>query len=131
MNSFRPYLVNAFIEWLLDNDQVPLLSLNAAAEGVQVPSQHVDDSGHIVLNVSPDAVRNFKLDSAGIEFDTRFNGVSHRIKAPVTAIVGINGRGGSVGFAFGPELDSLGVSAEASTPDEPKTREKPKLRLVD
>ena len=130
MTSFRPYLVNALIEWLLDNEQVPLIRINADVEGAEIPQQHLDDSGHIVLNVSPDAVRNFKLDGTGIQFDTRFNGVSHLIKAPIAAIVGINGRGGNVGFSFGPEIDELDTQANPSSERKTEARKKPNLRLV-
>lgn len=130
MTSFRPYLVNALVEWLLDNDQIPLIRINASVDGVEVPQQHIDESGHINLNVSPDAVRNFRLDGEGLQFDTRFSGVSHRIKAPVDAIVGINGRGGSVGFAFGPEIDEMSAQIRDATGDKPQPKKKPQLTLV-
>lgn len=72
---------------------------------VKVPQEFVRDS-RLVLNVAPSAVHNYSLTKSSIAFDTRFNGVSHHISAPVGAIVGVCARGSSVGMMFEPEVES-------------------------
>ena len=102
MKSFRSYFVNALIEWLLDNDCIPHIVLQCDLPNVSVPEEFVRDN-RLVLNVAPSAVHNFSLSKTMIEFDTRFNGVSHHISAPIGSIVGVCARGHSVGVMFEPE----------------------------
>lgn len=115
MKSFRSYFVNALIEWLLDNECIPHIVLQCDLPRVNVPQEFVRDD-RLVLNVSPSAVHNFSLTKSTLEFDTRFNGVSHHISAPVGAIVGVCARGNSVGVMFEPEgvEEELPPTVEAS-----------------
>ena len=96
MNSSRPYLLRAFFEWILDNDLTPYLVVNAQIEGVFVPKEYVED-GRIILNISPDAVKNLLIANDHLEFNARFGGVAQDIYAPMLAITAIyakeNGRG--------------------------------------
>ena len=99
MNSSRSYLVNALIDWIVDNGCTPHIVLDAGCEGVNVPMEFVRDN-RLVLNVGGTAVRNFKLDPEGLEFDARFAGTSRHISCPVGAIVGIYARENGEGMAF-------------------------------
>ena len=57
MTSSRPFLVRALYDWILENDCTPYILVNAYADGVEVPQEHVKD-GQIVLNISPSAVQD-------------------------------------------------------------------------
>ncbi len=128
MTSFRWYLVDALIRWLLDNNCVPHVVIQCNMEGVSVP-QHFVENHRIVLNVSPNAVRNYVLDETGIQMDTRFNGVSHHISAPQGAIIGVHAKGGKVGMTFEPEED---VPSEVkSGPKSTGPTKKPKFKFVE
>ncbi|MXW07949.1 MAG: ClpXP protease specificity-enhancing factor [Gammaproteobacteria bacterium] len=105
MTSFRSYLVDALIQWLLDNECVPHIVLQCDQPDVKVPQEFVRDN-RLVLNVAPSAVHNYSLTNSSIAFDTRFSGVSHHISAPIGAIVGVCARGSSVGMMFEPEVAS-------------------------
>lgn len=99
MNSSRSYLVNAMIDWIVDNGCTPHIVLDATCEGVVAPSEFANDD-RLVLNVSGTAVRNFKLDPEGLEFDARFQGESRHVSCPTGAIVGIYARENGEGMAF-------------------------------
>lgn len=73
---------------------------------VKVPQKFVQDT-RLVLNVAPSAVHNYSLTNSSIAFDTRFNGVSHHISAPVGAIIGVCARGSSIGMMFEAEEASI------------------------
>ena len=99
MNSNRSYIVNAIIEWILDNNCTPHLILDTSIPGVEVPTEGIRQN-RIVLNVSPQAVSQFNLNVDGLSFDARFGGVSRRIHAPVGAILGVYAKENGEGMAF-------------------------------
>lgn len=137
MTSSRPYLVRALYEWILDNSCTPHVVVNALADGVEVPQEHVDD-GRIVLNISPSAVQDLHIDDHFIRFNGRFAGVPRQITVPMKALMGIYARENGQGMMFEeqPETnpdpepstkDKAGSSAASKAEDKLK---KPALRLV-
>ena len=96
MTSSRPYLLRAFYDWIIDNDFTPYLVVNAEFIGVDVPKEYIED-GRIVLNISPDAVRNLTMQNDHVEFNARFAGTPYDIFSPIRAVTAIyakeNGRG--------------------------------------
>ena len=88
LNSSAPYLIRAINEWILDNGCTPYLVVNASDEAVSVPKEHVKD-GQIVLNISPQAIRDLSITEEYVIFSGRFSGVAHEISAPVSAVLGI------------------------------------------
>jgi stringent starvation protein B len=99
MTSNRPYLLQAFYDWIVDNDCTPYLVVDAYVEGVTVPQTYVAD-GQIVLNIAPRAVTAFHMDRQWISFNTRFGGVPTDIHVPVEAVVGIYARENGQGMVF-------------------------------
>lgn len=87
----RPYLLRAFYDWIVDNNMTPHLLVNAEAEEVNVPRQHIND-GKIVLNISPSAVQDFMMDNEALSFSARFGGVSFYIYCPMHAIEALYAR---------------------------------------
>ena len=71
MTSNRPYLIRAIHEWLIDNQCTPHLLVDAEAQGVEVPRQHVKD-GKIVLNLGPNAVEALSIGNEEVSFMARF-----------------------------------------------------------
>lgn len=105
MTSNRPYLLQAFYDWIVDNDCTPYLVVDAFVEGVVVPQTYVAD-GQIVLNIAPRAVTAFHMDRQTIAFSTRFGGVPSDIFVPVAAVMGIYARENGQGMVFQPEPHS-------------------------
>lgn len=99
MNSSRPYLVRALYEWIVDNDCTPHILVNAEFPAVQVPQGFASD-GQIVLNISPNAVRQLHMDNEAVSFEGRFGGVAHTLYVPSGAILGIYARENGQGMVF-------------------------------
>jgi len=102
MRSRRPYLLRAMYEWMVDGQQTPHLLVDARHDGVVVPMASVHE-GRIVLNVAPSATHRLVLGNDSIEFDARFNGVSHHVAVPVGAVLAIYARESGEGMMFGLE----------------------------
>ena len=131
-----PYLIRAIYEWCCDSGQSPYIAVKVDAQ-TRVPLEYVKD-GEIVLNISPDATRNLKIDNDLIRFSARFNGVSQEIAVPVPAVKGIFARESGQGLAFQvtseSETESEPQSAQSeldatAKPSEP-TRGRAKLQIV-
>lgn len=105
----RPYLLRALYEWIIDSGATPHVLIDATQEGVQVPSEHVQD-GRIVLNISPSAVRGLNIGDQAIVCDGRFGGRSFGLYLPMTSVVAIYARESGEGMVFEPEaFDDAGV----------------------
>ena len=132
MKPQRPYLLRALYEWIIDSDEIPYLLVDATVAGVSVPEAHVQD-GQIVLNMSPNAVRDLVMDDAFVMCSGRFSGQPFELYLPMNSIRAIYAKDTREGMVF-PEEEALMVnSAEAdqeqkSSDDLPDN--KPGLRLV-
>ncbi|KPK31305.1 MAG: hypothetical protein AMJ66_08880 [Betaproteobacteria bacterium SG8_40] len=93
-----PYLIRAIYEWCCDGGQSPYIAVKVN-ENTRVPLEYVKD-GEIVLNISPDATRNLKIDNDVIRFSARFGGLSQEVSVPVGAVKGIFARESGQGLAF-------------------------------
>jgi len=119
MTPSRPYLTRALFEWILDNEFTPYVLVDATIMGVQVPKEHVK-GGQIVLNVSPNAVRDLLIDNEALQFNARFGGVPQNIYVPIMAVMAIYAKENGQGMVFGHE-------AGAPDPNQPPTPPKPKV----
>ena len=96
-------------EWMSDNSQTPLVVIDANAEGVAVPEQHVQD-GRIILNISWSATQNLVMDNEQISFSARFSGVPNQVFVPMAAVKGIYARESGQGMMFQDEPVSQAVN---------------------
>jgi stringent starvation protein B len=134
--STKPYLMRAIYEWCVDSGFTPYV-LVAVDENTRVPMEHVKN-GEIVLNISPVATTNLKMDNDYIHFAARFNGASREIIIPVGAVLGIFARENSQGLFF--QRETAGQKDEPPTvenkegPEDgssgPQKRGKPNLQVV-
>lgn len=133
MLSKRPYLVPAFYDWILDQGHTPHLVVNADAEDVMVPTQFVED-GHIQLNISPSAVRDFHMDRVGISFEARFGGQPERVFVPMHAIRAIVDRDSGQGATFPDEPEETFPQSDEDREGAPAPKSgnkgRPPLRAV-
>ena len=91
MISSRPYLLRAINDWILDNGYTPHLLVDAMAAGVEVPLQYVRD-GKIVLNISPNAVRELEISNELVLFNARFGGRLFYIRIPIDSVLAVYAR---------------------------------------
>lgn len=139
MKRRRPYLLRALYEWIVDSGEVPNVLVDAEIDGVVVPSEHVRD-GQIVLNISPQAVRNLSLGNDYVMCEGRFSGRSVELILPIESVRAIYCRDSGQGLAFDDEdlLEGEGegeLGADVTQASQPTNGpkppgDKPKLRLV-
>lgn len=128
MRSQRPYLLRALYEWIVDSGCTPHLLVDAGWPGLIVPQSAVSD-GRVVLNVAPEAVRDFLIGDAEIEVQCRFAGVPHAVVIPVDGVLAIYARENGAGMAFEASespADEAGRDGDSATDpggdDEPPPR---------
>ena len=126
----RPYLLRAMHQWMTDSGHTPHLIVDAERAGVEVPRAYVKE-GKIVLNVSSTATQRLQLGNENVEFDARFAGVIHRLRFPVSAVLGIYARETGEGMVFS-EQDLGPEPPPPTTPTTPPEVEnkRPQLKLV-
>jgi stringent starvation protein B len=105
MSSSRPYLIRALYEWIVDNNCTPYILVNAVQEGVLVPQSHVNKDGQVVLNISPNAVKDYSINDEGLSFNARFGGIPTDIYVTCAAILGIYAKENQQGMMFDPQLE--------------------------
>ncbi len=128
MTSSRPYLIRAIHEWILDNEYTPYILVNAIADGVIVPQQHVEND-KIILNLGLRAIQRLHLGNDLIEFEARFSGASMIISIPPMAVMAIYARENGQGMIFDKdEPGEGGTPSNSSKKAQPKPG--PKLRVV-
>ena len=129
--SKRPYLIRAMHEWMADNGHTPHIVVDAAADHVDVPSEHVK-GGRIILNISESAAHNLALGNDAISFRARFGGVPFDVWVPTKAVLGIYARETGQGMIFSQDASNPSdEAAEARTSvAEPKSSARPHLKLV-
>lgn len=139
MSSSRPYVVRALYDWIIENDCTPYILVNAFADEVEVPQEHVKD-GQIILNISPSAVQNLFIRGDAIDFDGRFAGIPKRVYVPIAAVMGIYAKENGQGMIFDPDANLPKPPSPTGT-DAPKDKKgtdskptklgkKPALRVV-
>ncbi|PCJ24958.1 MAG: ClpXP protease specificity-enhancing factor [SAR86 cluster bacterium] len=137
MTSSRPYIIRALYDWILENGCTPYIVVNAFADGVEVPQEHVKD-GQIVLNISPSAVQNLLIRDEAIDFDGRFAGIPKRVFVPISSVMGIYSKEGGQGMMFDadspmprpPSGTDDSTKSSSSEPSPLKPKKKPSLRVV-
>lgn len=123
LSSSRPYLIRALYEWILDNECTPQILVDASVPSIQVPFDFVSN-GQIVLNISPNAVRDLSIDNDGVFFNARFGGVPMDVYVPTLAILAIYTRETNEGMAFGSEAGGSDPEGSGGKKLEPKHDEK-------
>lgn len=113
--SKRPYLLRAMHEWMGDNGNTPHIVVDAAIDGVAVPSDHVKD-GKIILNISYSAAHNLKLTNDAVSFRARFSGVPFDVWVPIASVLGIYAKETGQGMIFSHGADN-------PEPPDPEDRE--------
>jgi len=133
----RPYMVRALYQWIEDNALTPYLMVDATADNVQVPKEHVQD-GRIVLNIASRSTGNMSMENDYIHFSARFGGVSQEIWVPLTAVMGIYAKENSQGMFFDPneyddyvpEEDAATTSKKSAAAQKPKRDNKAGLKVL-
>ena len=73
MISVHPYILRALYQWICDTNLTPQLLVDTDNLEVVVPKEYIEND-HIILNISPTAVRDLVLGDEYIMFNARFGG---------------------------------------------------------
>jgi stringent starvation protein B len=130
MTSSRPYLLRAIYEWIVDNNMTPYLLVDATAEAIQVPNEHVNN-GKIILNISPAAVMGLDLGAEAVSFNARFSGKPMFVNVPMKAVLAIYSKENGRGMVFTEDNDGGSPEPGGSGPGSgSKESKQPTLRVV-
>ncbi|MCB1683536.1 MAG: ClpXP protease specificity-enhancing factor [Pseudomonadales bacterium] len=124
VRSKRPYLLRALYQWIVDSDLTPYLLVSVDSDAVQVPRDYVSD-GRIVLNVSPNAIRDLDLGDSQVFFSGRFAGRSFPVQVPIENVLAIYARENGEGMMFAPESEAAAPPVAADTPAGPPENSSP------
>ena len=132
LTSKRPYLLRALHEWMTDNNETPLLVVDAAHAGVQAPGEYAEQ-GKLILNVSYSATSSLLIGNDAVTFSARFNGRPMNLLVPIDAVMAVYGRESGEGMVFSVAEDEGAVTGDStaadSEPKPPKTG-RPQLKVV-
>jgi len=136
MNSHRPYLLRALVEWINDNGMTPHIMVDAGVPGVQVPSSAVQDD-RVVLNIAERAVMRLHIDNEAVSFTARFSGVSFPVTVPIAAVLAVYARETGQGMALPDDIPGTEPlpgddddTPPPSAPEPPSPGKRPFLRVV-
>lgn len=127
MTPLNPYLIRSVYEWILDNNCTPHMLVDATADDVSVPTEHVKD-GQIVLNVDPGAVQELIMDNDSVSFQCRFGGAPYQVFLPINSILGVYARENGRGMML--QIEEQGDDSPPENPAPPKGAGS-HLKLVD
>ena len=114
MTSSRPYLIRAMYQWITDNGMTPHLLVDVSIDGVQVPTEHVQN-GKIILNIAPMAIGTLILGDEEITFSARFSGKSMSLYIPIEAVLAVYAKENGQGMMF--SEDDGAVSSDSDDDD--------------
>lgn len=128
MTSIKPYLIEAYRNWILDNGMVPHILVDAMVDHIKIPTQYVND-GKIVLNISQSAALNFQISNGIMRFSARFGSGPMQVIIPTFAVMAICPRETGEWVFFEPEEEPTDFNP---TPEDPSPApQKPSfLKLV-
>ena len=131
MTSSRPYLIRAIYQWIADNGMTPHLLVDVAVDGVQVPSEHVQN-GKIILNIAPMAINSLVLGDTEITFSARFSGKSQGIYVPIEAVLAVYAKENGQGMMFSEDDGAISApdGGDDDPDDDPDKPKRPSLRVV-
>ncbi|MEN9446464.1 MAG: hypothetical protein RL728_976 [Bacteroidota bacterium] len=121
--STKPYLVRAIYEWCVAEQFTPYL-LVKIDQNTLAPRAFIKD-GKILLNLSPESIKDLLMGDEAITFTARFNGAPENLYLPISAVEGIYAKENGEGLFFEVKEDQ-----EIDSKETKKSPNKPKLTLV-
>jgi stringent starvation protein B len=126
------HLINAYYAWLAENGA----KIHVQVNGLLIDPDsflHIygDPSNRIILNVGPEAVKDFMLDEDGLSFGATFRGQHRSVYVPLHAIESVIGFFPDEDQPVGFHLPPMGASTtpedeEQTSPSKPR----PQLKVV-
>lgn len=129
LKSLKPYLFNAYYNWIIENEMTPHILVNATYKGVIVPESYITD-GSIILSLLPSSIDSFHASSNAISFKARFAGKSEDIYVPYSAIEQLIAVEAQAALPIGRALEQLDLAPEDEIyPDEGIVKDTPEFEI--
>ncbi|QLB40779.1 ClpXP protease specificity-enhancing factor [Mannheimia pernigra] len=133
MKPLRPYLYNAYYNWIIDNDNTPYLLVNSEYPDVDVPVEFVKE-GKIILNISSRSIGQYIATEEYIGFSARFQGMLRDIHIPFGAMEAIYAQETGDGIMFQEEeyysVEAYQARVGTEKIQNPKVKKASTLKLV-
>ena len=97
--SKKYYLIHAIYQWCIDSGLSPCI-LVLFDHNVSVPLKFVDEDNCILLDISPDCVRDFTFVKESISFYAVFDDVEQQVFIPVGNVLEIYAAENEEGMQF-------------------------------
>lgn len=101
---FCPYLIRAFYDWLIDNNNSIYIEVDTSTPNTYIPAEYIEDDDLIVLDISPNAIDKIQISNTLIEFSARFGSKCYALSLPLQSLVGIFSPDNDFGIKFQPEF---------------------------
>ena len=124
----KPYLIRAVYDWCIDNGFTPYV-LSLIGNKTIVPDAQ-SGSKEIVLNLSPQSIKNLFIDDDGVSFKGRFNGSTHDIFVPLNSILGVYAKENGDGIFFNDHKELTPINRDRSSSEPIVKKTKPRLSIV-
>lgn len=98
--SLSGYMLRAVWQWIVDQNHIPQILVNARLPGVNVPKHAITPEGMITLNVSINSTKFLRLDNDKVSFGASFGGRHHTVSVPMEAIIAIFARESGMGLTL-------------------------------
>ncbi len=98
-NRLKRHLVRAIYDWCLEVGETPNV-LVRPGKGTRIPEGLVDETGSVVFNIGPAAVRDLKLGAERLDFTARFKGRTFDVMVGLEDLAAITGKESGKGVLF-------------------------------
>lgn len=123
--TLKPYLVEAFYKWSLDQNLTPLIEVSE--DYYNALPEHVKRQQTVILNIHPDATHDLRFIKQQLEFEAIFSGDNFRVKISYESIQKIFVKEDGYGLEFVVEKEKIKYPYRT---EKTKLTQKKHLRLV-
>jgi stringent starvation protein B len=103
--TLKPYLINAFYTWTMDNSTTPLIEV--VYDIYNVLPNSVKQQSVLVLNIHPDATRDIVLGKNDLQFEAMFDGEEFKVTITYESIQKIFTKEDGYGLEFTVDYEKL------------------------
>lgn len=132
MLSIRPYLFDAYYNWIIDSGMTPYLVVDTTFSGVIAPLQYAVD-GELTLDISEDLVDDLRIENDALICVAHFEEGPVELYLPIWSLVSLYALETEIGLDFPYEeipADYEQKRAEKSQATKSPSQKKPIFSLI-
>lgn len=99
MLSIRPYLFDAYYNWIIDSGMTPYLVVDTTFSGVVAPLEYAVD-GELTLDISEDLIEDLSIQNDALVFVAHFEEGPVELHLPIWSLVSLYALETEVGLDF-------------------------------